>query len=58
MYIDGKWVSAKHGATFSVFNPYNGEKIEDVAGGDHADATRAIEAAQQALGHWSSLTAY
>ncbi len=58
MYINGKWVSAKNGATFAVFNPYNGEQIGDVADGDHDDATRAIEAAQQAFGPWSNLTAY
>ncbi len=58
MYINGKWVSAKNGTTFAVFNPYNGEQVGDVADGDHDDATRAIEAAQQAFGPWSNLTAY
>jgi len=58
MYIDGKWDRAKNGATFPVFNPCNGVKIGDVADGNHDDATRAIEAAQRALGPWSSLTAY
>ncbi len=58
MYIDGKWVRAKNGATFPVFNPYNGVKIGDVADGNHGDATRAIEAAQQALVLWSNQTAY
>ncbi len=56
MYIDGQWVNTKSGATFDVFNPYNGEKIGEVADGDAVDAEQAIEAAQRAFNPWSSLT--
>lgn len=31
MYINGQWVNAVSGATFSTFNPPNGEKIGEVA---------------------------
>jgi succinate-semialdehyde dehydrogenase/glutarate-semialdehyde dehydrogenase len=58
LYIDGQWVNTKSGATFDVFNPYNGEKIGEVADGDAVDAEQAIEAAQRAFDPWSSLTAY
>jgi succinate-semialdehyde dehydrogenase/glutarate-semialdehyde dehydrogenase len=58
MYIDGRWVDAVGGAAFEVFNPADGALLGTVADGDSKDAVRAIEAAQQALGPWSSLTAY
>ncbi len=58
MYINGQWVNAASGATFTVHNPSNGEKIGEVADGDQNDAQQAIEAARQAFGPWSGLTAY
>jgi len=58
MYINGQWVAAKNQATFPVYNPSNGEKIGDVADGDRDDAQKAIHAAQEAFGPWSSRTAY
>jgi len=58
MYINGQWVSANDGSTFDVFNPSNGDKIGEVANGDRNDAQKAIEAARQAFGRWSGITAY
>jgi succinate-semialdehyde dehydrogenase / glutarate-semialdehyde dehydrogenase len=58
MYIDGQWVNAVSGATFSAYNPANGEKISDVADGNQNDAKQAIEAAHRAFGPWSGLSAY
>lgn len=58
MYINGKWVNAVHGATFSTYNPSSGEKIGDLADGNQEDARQAIEAAYEAFGTWSGLTAY
>jgi len=58
MYVNGQWVEANSTAFFEVFNPANNEKIGEVADGDGSDAVQAIEAAQQALGPWSGLTAY
>ncbi len=58
MYINGQWVSSNDGSTFDVFNPANGDKIGEVANGDRNDAQKAIEAARQAFGRWSGITAY
>jgi len=40
MYINGQWVNAVSGATFSTYNPSNGEKIGEVADGDQEDARK------------------
>ncbi|HSQ87043.1 MAG TPA: NAD-dependent succinate-semialdehyde dehydrogenase, partial [Desulfobacterales bacterium] len=58
MYINGQWVNAVSGATFSTYNPSNGEKIGEVADGDQEDARKSIEAAHGAFEAWSGLTAY
>ena len=58
MYINGQWIEAESGARFGVINPATGETIGDVPDGDGADATRAVDAAHEAFGNWSSLTAY
>ena len=51
-YIDGQWVSAKSGKTFSVTNPATGESIADVADMDQQDAALAIAAADCAFQTW------
>ena len=58
MYIDGQWINAKNNATFPVFNPATGDKIDEVADGAREDAASAIDAAQRAFDKWSTLTAY
>ncbi len=47
-YINGKWVDAANGATFSVNNPATGEELASVADLSREDVRVAIEAAQAA----------
>jgi phenylacetaldehyde dehydrogenase len=58
MLIDGKWVDAKSGDTFHVYNPATGEVMAHVAAGDHAEVDLAVKAARRAFeeGPWSRLT--
>ncbi|MEM7260135.1 MAG: aldehyde dehydrogenase family protein, partial [Pseudomonadota bacterium] len=56
-YIDGQWVSADSGATFTVTNPANGQVIIDVADCAEAETRRAIEAAENALIKWRARSA-
>lgn len=51
-YIDGAWVDADDGATFSVKNPANGEEIVAVARVGETETRRAIEAAEVAMADW------
>ena len=53
MYIGGKWVDARGGETFEDMNPYTGEVYAHVPAGKREDATRAIEAAQEAFPKWA-----
>jgi acyl-CoA reductase-like NAD-dependent aldehyde dehydrogenase len=53
MYIGGKWVNAANGKTFEDMNPYTGEVYAHVPAGTRDDATRAIEAAQDAFPEWA-----
>src|SRR6266571_3269913 len=58
MLIDGRWVAAASGATFTAESPATGEPIGDVPQGDRADARRAIEAANRAADGWARTTAF
>ncbi len=58
MYINGKWLSAKYGRTFEVFNPADGERIGRVPDGGSEDAALAIQSADEAFKLWSGTTAY
>jgi succinate-semialdehyde dehydrogenase/glutarate-semialdehyde dehydrogenase len=53
MYIDGEWVAARMGKTFSVRNPTTGEAVASVPDGDASDARIAIDAASSAFSDWS-----
>ena len=59
MLINGQWVSAVSGETFSTFNPATGEAICEVPAGGSEDINRAVKAARAAFetGQWSKLTA-
>jgi phenylacetaldehyde dehydrogenase len=59
MLIDGKWVNAVSGKTFSTYNPATGEVLAQVAEGDGADIDLAVRAARKAFdsGPWSRMTA-
>jgi phenylacetaldehyde dehydrogenase len=58
LYIDGKWVDARSGDTFAVYDPATGRQIAKVAAGDAADIDVAVRAARRAFdeGAWSDLS--
>ncbi|WP_139416847.1 NAD-dependent succinate-semialdehyde dehydrogenase [Agromyces laixinhei] len=53
LFLNGEWVDAEHGKTFSVENPATGEVLTRVADGSVADAGRAIQAAGDAQADWA-----
>lgn len=55
-YIDGKWVDAASGETFTVDNPANGEVITEVAYCGEAETKAAIDAANAAQPAWAAKT--
>src|SRR5271156_4913272 len=57
MLIDGKWVDARSGKTFSVEDPATEEVIAHVPAGDKADIDLAVAAARRAFetGPWSRI---
>ncbi|WP_040763860.1 aldehyde dehydrogenase family protein [Novipirellula maiorica] len=57
MLIGGKWVDAKSGKTFEVFDPASDQVIAGVAEGDAADVELAVAAARKAFdqGPWSKM---
>jgi betaine-aldehyde dehydrogenase len=58
LFIDGKWVDAESGQTFTTPNPATGATLAEVAEGDKADIDKAVEAARRALeGPWSKVSA-
>ncbi|MBU6442530.1 MAG: aldehyde dehydrogenase family protein [Alphaproteobacteria bacterium] len=48
LLIDGRWVEAASGKTFSTFNPATGEVLAQVARGGPADVDLAVSAARRA----------
>ncbi|MEQ9327690.1 MAG: NAD-dependent succinate-semialdehyde dehydrogenase [Rhodospirillales bacterium] len=52
-YVDGAWVAAADGATFSVTDPATGQVIGHVAELGRADARGALDAAARAFPAWS-----
>jgi len=59
MLIDGKWVDAASGKTFSTVDPATEEVLVQVPAGDREDVDRAARAARRAFesGPWSRMTA-
>ncbi len=58
LFIDGKWVDAESGKTFTSPNPSTGETLAEVAEGDKADVDKAVAAARKAFeGKWSKISA-
>ena len=55
-YLAGEWTS--NGSTFDVTDPATGQVVGSVADGGEAEARRAVDAAEDAFGPWSALTAY
>lgn len=56
-YIHGRWVEADDGARLPVLNPATGETLAEIASVGAAQTRRAIDAAREALGAWSGLSA-
>ena len=59
MLINGEWVYADSGETFSTYNPATGEVICEVAAGGSVDVDRAVKAARAAFesGPWRTISA-
>lgn len=55
--INGQWIGASSGATFSVVNPATGQSIAEVADLSSADCIAAIDAAAAAFPIWAGWTA-
>jgi phenylacetaldehyde dehydrogenase len=58
LLINGDWVEAASGKTFSTPNPATGERLADVAHGDAEDVDRAVRAARSAFdaGPWRTMS--
>jgi len=58
MLIDGKWVEAASGKTFSTDDPATEEPLAEVPAGDKEDVDRAVRAARRAFesGPWRRMT--
>lgn len=58
LLIDGKWVGAASGKTFTSVDPSTGEPLATIAEGDKADIDLAVKAARRAFeeGPWSKMT--
>ncbi|HKR01933.1 MAG TPA: aldehyde dehydrogenase family protein [Pyrinomonadaceae bacterium] len=58
LFIDGKWVDAESGKTFTTPNPATGQTLAEVAEADKADVDKAVQAARRAFeGKWSKMSA-
>lgn len=59
MLIDGKWVEAASGKTFTTYDPATEQPLAEVAAGDKEDVDRAVRAARRAFegGPWRRMTA-
>ncbi|HKO99647.1 MAG TPA: aldehyde dehydrogenase family protein, partial [Pyrinomonadaceae bacterium] len=58
LLIDGKWVDAESGKTFTTPNPSTGETLAEVAEADKADIDKAVIAARNAYeGKWGKMSA-
>jgi aldehyde dehydrogenase (NAD+) len=58
LLIGGRWSDGVAGATIPVLNPYDGNRICDIAEARAADVDLAVEAAQAAAPGWAALPAH
>lgn len=58
LLIGGEWTPAADGATFTTFNPANGQPLTEVALAGPADVDRAVQAARHAFeqGAWPKMS--
>jgi len=52
LFVDGEWVSASDGGTFTTYDPATEEPIAEVARATEADVDRAVAAARDAFPGW------
>jgi phenylacetaldehyde dehydrogenase len=59
MLIDGKWVEAASGKTFTTYDPATEQPLAEVPAGEKEDVDRAVRAARKAFegGPWRKMTA-
>ncbi|HYN86579.1 MAG TPA: aldehyde dehydrogenase family protein [Pyrinomonadaceae bacterium] len=58
LFIDGQWVDAESGKTFTTPNPSTGATLAEVSEGDKADIDKAVAAARRAYeGKWGKMSA-
>lgn len=55
LLINGEWIAAADGATFTTFNPATGAPLAKVARANAADVDRAVAAAQAAFPAWAAI---
>ena len=55
--VNGAWVGAESGSTFSVTNPMTGSVIGEVPDMDSKDTNTAVQAASDAFKTWRDTTA-
>jgi acyl-CoA reductase-like NAD-dependent aldehyde dehydrogenase len=58
MFVDGAWVAARSGETFTADSPATGEPIGEVPQGSREDAQSAIDAANRAAEAWAALSPF
>jgi acyl-CoA reductase-like NAD-dependent aldehyde dehydrogenase len=58
MLINGKTVPASTGAVIEVFDPYTGEKLDEVPAASKEDTDRAVAAAREAFRSWGRTPVY
>src|SRR5271169_4020646 len=56
MWIDGEWVEAQSGKTYTVVNPATEEEIAQVPLGGREEVDKAVKAARKAFPIWSKKT--
>jgi acyl-CoA reductase-like NAD-dependent aldehyde dehydrogenase len=56
--INGEWVDASNGGTWTLLNPATEESLGEMPYGNEADAAAAIDAAATAFKTWSRATPY
>jgi succinate-semialdehyde dehydrogenase/glutarate-semialdehyde dehydrogenase len=56
-YVDGEWIAADSGRTFSVVDPATGRAVAEVPRLGAAETRRAVEAAERAFPAWRGLLA-
>ncbi|HSY73343.1 MAG TPA: aldehyde dehydrogenase family protein, partial [Alloacidobacterium sp.] len=59
MYVDGKFINAASGKTFSVYNPATGEVMAQVPEAEAVDVDQAVRAGRRAFdeGPWPRMSA-